>query len=391
MKTFITVFRKEFVDAVRDRRTWMVALVLSMLSGPGVLLVLSNFTSSLEERAAAREVLFVAPQHAPTLVNFLQRQGATIKEAPIDYEAQLRSGKLQNAVFVPATDFEQALARGETVTLDVVYDESHDKAQPIVRTAIRLTQAFNQELGTQRLIARGVSPNIINPVVLEEKDLAPSRTRGAQLLFIIPWTALIVTVYGAFSVAIDITAGERERGSLEPLLVNPLHTMQLVLGKWALATVYGLIIVTLTLAGFMVAMHLISNETLAALMQLQWREISIFASVLMPFAALTAAANMLAATFARTYKEAQTYVSYIAIAVQFAALVPVFLTVRDALWQLAVPSAGQLVVLMKALRGEAIGAHELLIPLAVCAVGTLVLLWMQSRLLRDEAIVFARS
>ncbi len=76
--------------------------------------------------------------------------------------------------------------------------------------------------------------------------------------------------------------------------------------------------------------------------------------MLLPFAALMAAVNMLAATFGRSFKEAQTYVSYITMAVQFAALVPVFLTVRDAFWQLLVPSVGQLAVLMKTLRGEQI-------------------------------------
>jgi sodium transport system permease protein len=391
MNTFLTVFRKEMIDALRDRRAWMVTLILSVLSGPVVLLILSNFIAGLEEKAAAREVLFVAPERAPTLINFLQRQGANIKTAPADYSAQLRSGQLQNAVFVPAADFEATLARGETVTLDVYYDESHNKAQAVVRTGVRLVQSFNRELGAQRLIARGISPAVLNAVNLEEKDLAPSRSRGAQLLFVIPWTALIVAVYGAFAVAIDVTAGERERGSLEPLLVNPLHTMQLVLGKWAVATVNGIAVVILTLFGYLVAMRFVSGETLSALMQLQWREVTIFAAVLMPFAALMAAANMLAATYARTYKEAQTYVSYIVMAVQFAAIVPVFLTVRDALWQLAVPSVGQLTVLMKALRGETIGAQELLIPFAVCAIGAAVLLWLQARLLRNETIVFARS
>lgn len=391
MNTILTIFRKELIDALRDRRAWMVALTISLLSGPVVLVLISNFISGLEEKAAQREVLFVAPERAPTLVNFLQRAGATVRPAPADYVAQLRSGKLQNAVFVPAEDFEDRLARAQIVTLDVYYDESHDKAQAVVRTSLRLVGGFNRELGAQRLIARGVSPQVLTPVTLDERDLAPSRARGAQLLFIIPWTALIVAVYGAFSVAIDVTAGERERGSLEPLLVNPLQTLQLALGKWGVVTLNAVVIVALTLAGFMVAMRFISSETMAALMQLQWREISIFAAVLMPFAALMAAVNMLAATFGRTYKEAQTYVSYIAMAVQFSAIVPVFLTVRDAPWQLALPSVGQVTVMLKTLRGEPIGVSELLIPAAVCAIGVLACLWIQARLLRDESIVFARS
>ncbi|MCU0950829.1 MAG: ABC transporter permease subunit [Burkholderiaceae bacterium] len=387
----LTVFRKELADAIRDRRSWMIALVISMLSGPVVFTLMSNFISGIEEKAAAREVLIAAPERAPTLVNFLQRAGATVTAAPADYEAQLRSGTLQNGVLVPTEDFEGLLARGEPVPLEIVFDDSHDRAQPMVRTATRLVSAFNSEQGMLRLVARGVSPQLLAPIDLEEKNLAPSQARGAQLLFIVPWAALIVAVFGALSVAIDVTAGERERGSLEPLLMNPVPVGSIVLGKWAVVMCYSVVIVVLTMAGFLVSMRFISSETLSALMQLQWREVAIFSAVLLPFAALMASVNMLAATFGRSYKEAQTYVSYIAMVVQFAAIVPVFLTVRDAFWQLLVPSVGQLTVLMKTLRGEHVTATHLLVPAAVCLAGMAVCLLLQAHLLRREQIVFARS
>jgi sodium transport system permease protein len=292
---------------------------------------------------------------------------------------------------VPSEDFEGMLARGESVPIELVFDDSHERAQPMVRTASALVNAFNREAGTLRLIARGVSPQLLAPLELQEKNLAPSQARGAQLLFIVPWAALIVAVFGALSVAIDVTAGERERGSLEPLLMNPVPVASIVLGKWAVVMSYSVVIVLLTMTGFLVSMRFISSETLSALMQLHWREVAIFLVVLLPFAALMAAVNMLAATFGRSFKEAQTYVSYITMAVQFAALVPVFLTVRDAFWQLLVPSVAQLSVLMKTLRGEPLTTLHLLVPAAVCLGGTLVCLLLQAHLLRREQIVFARS
>jgi sodium transport system permease protein len=387
---FLTVFRKELKDALRDRRSWMIALVVSMLSGPVIFTLMSNFVSGIEERAAAREVLLVAPERAPTLVNFLQRAGATVLPAPADYEARLRAGSLQNAVVVPPPDFEEQLARGEPVAVGVVFDDSHDRAQPLVDATSAMLRGFNREAGTLRLIARGVSPQLLTPVEIEERNLAPAQARGARLLFIVPWAALIVAVFGALSVAIDVSAGERERGSLEPLLMNPVGVGSIVLGKWAVVMCYSVVIVVLTMLGFLASMRFISSETLGALMQLQWREVAIFFAVLLPFAALMAAVNMLAATFGRSFKEAQTYVSYIAMAVQFAALVPVFLTVRDAFWQLLVPSVAQLSVLMKTLRGEALAAEHLLVPAAVCAAGTVLCLLLQARLLRREQLVFAR-
>jgi sodium transport system permease protein len=391
MKGAWTVFVKELRDAVRDRRSWVIALTLAMLAGPVVFVLMSNFISGLEERVAEREVVIAEAGRAPTLVGYLQRAGAKVVDAPADYPERLRSGALGNAVILPPQDFEDRLTRGETVDIEVFYDESHDKAQPVVRTAMRLVESFNRELGSQRLLARGVSPQLLAAVQLEAVNLASTQARGAQLLFIVPWAALIVAVFGALSVAIDVTAGERERGSLEPLLANPVDAAALVTGKWAVVMVYSTVIVVLTMLGFMASMRFVNNETLSALMQLQWREVALFAVVLLPFAALMAALNMLAATFGRSFKEAQTYVSYIAMAAQFSALVPVFLTVRDAAWQLLVPSVAQLTVLMKVLRGEPVTATHLLLPAAVCAVVTLACLWLQARLLRRESIVFSRG
>jgi len=386
-----TVFVKELRDAVRDRRSWLIALALSMLAGPVVFVLISNFVADLEERVAEREVVIAGRERAPTLVNFLLRAGARVVEAPADYPQRLRSGALANAVIRPPKDFEARLARGDTVEIEVLYDESHDKAQPVVRTTMRLVEGFNRELGTQRLLARGLAPQLLAPIELEPINLASTQARGAQLLFIVPWAALIVAVVGALSVAIDVTAGERERGSLEPLLANPVAAGVLVLGKWAVVMLYSTVIVVLTMAGFLVSMRFVSSETLSALMQLRLREVALFAAVLLPFSALMASLNMLAATFGRSFKEAQTYVSYLAMAAQFSALVPVFLTVRDAAWQLWVPSIAQLTVLLKVLRGEPLTALHLLLPAAVCAVTTIACLWLQSRLLRRESIVFSRS
>jgi sodium transport system permease protein len=386
-----TIFRKELHDAIRDRRTWMIALVISLLSGPAVFLIVSNFISGVEEKVARREVVIEHADYAPTLVNFLLRNGATIVAAPAGYRDQLRSGKLGNAVLVPPADFEQKLERGEPVEVEAVFDDSNDKAQAVVRASIRMLAGFNRELGVQRLFARGVAPRLLTPLEVREVSLAPTQSRGAQLLFVVPWAALMVAVFGALSVAIDVTAGERERGSLEPLLGNPLSTGALVLGKWGVVMAYSVVIVVLTMAGFMVSMRFVTSETLSALMQLQWREVAIFVALLLPFAALMAAVNMLAATFGRTYKEAQTYVSYIAMGVQFSAIVPVFLTVRDAAWQWFVPAIAQLTVLMRALRGDPIGVSDLLIPAAVCIAAAAGCLALQARLLRQETIVFARS
>jgi sodium transport system permease protein len=384
------VFRKELTDALRDRRTWMVVLFSSILAGPISLLLLSKFVASVEENVARREVFIAGGAAAPTLANFIQRAGGTVKEAPADFRELVRSGELQNAVVVVPPDFEARLRRGESIRLDVVFDDTSSRSQGPARATLGMLRAFSRELGSQRLLARGVGLQVLSPVDVEEINLAAGNSRGAQLLFLVPWLALLGAVVGAISVAIDVTAGERERGSLEPLLMNPVSTPAIVLGKWAVVAACSAAVVVLTLVGFRAAMVFISSETLSALMQFGAAESALFLAMLLPFAAMIAAVNMFAATYGRSHKEAQTYASYLTMLVNFAPVVPLFLSVRDAAWQLFVPAMAQQVVMMRALRGEAVGAADVLVPAAVAIGITVLALGAQARLLRNERIVFSR-
>jgi sodium transport system permease protein len=390
MTTAWTVFRKEMRDALRDRRTWLVVLVSSMLAGPVSLLLLSKFVSSVEENVARREVYLVGERNAPSLVNFIQRSGGTVREAPDDFRERVRSGELQNAVVLVPPDFESKLARGEPLRVEVVFDDSSTRSQGPARATLGLLRAFNRELGMQRMLARGVSVQVLSPVEVEETNLASSKARGAQLLFIVPWLALLGAVVGAISVAIDVTAGERERGSLEPLLMNPVSLHAVVLGKWAVVAACSSAVVVLTLVGFRTAMLFIRNENLSALMQFGAAESALFLAMLLPFAAMIAAVNMFAATWGRSHKEAQTYASYLTMLVNFAPIIPMFLSVRDAAWQLFVPAMAQQTVMMRALRGEAVGPADILVPGGIALVLTVLALGAQARLLRNERIVFSR-
>ncbi len=384
------VFRKELTDALRDRRTWMVVLVSSILAGPISLLLLSKFVASVEENVARREVFLAGGAAAPTLANFIQRAGGTVKEAPADFRELVRSGELQNAVVVVPPDFEARLRRGESVRLDVMFDDTSSRSQGPARATLGMLRAFSRELGSQRLLARGVGLQVLSPVDVEEINLAAGKSRGAQLLFLVPWLALLGAVVGAISVAIDVTAGERERGSLEPLLMNPVSTPAIVIGKWAVVAACSAAVVVLTLVGFRGAMVFIPSENLSALMQFGAAESALFLAMLLPFAAMIAAVNMFAATYGRSHKEAQTYASYLTMLVNFAPVIPLFLSVRDAAWQLYVPAMAQQVVMMRALRGEAVGAADILVPAAMAIGITVLALGAQARLLRNERIVFSR-
>lgn len=385
-----TVYLKEIKDALRDRRTAFMILVASILTGPVTLVLAAHFISGLEEKAATLKVRIAGQQHAPALVNFLQRNDVEIEEAPADYEARVKEGKLDAVIVVP-DDFDERFLAGDAATVDVVYDDSRTDASPATRQAERLLRAFNRETAMLRMVARGVSPDLSEPVKVEHVNTATPRQKGAFLLFLIPMFAILSPLLGGVSIAIDSTAGERERGSLEPLLANPVPLWRIVVGKWLAAWTFAAAVAILTLGGFAVAASASSGRRIASLMTFGAPELAQFVAVVIPFAAMTSALQMLICTYGRTYREAQTYVSYLATAASFVPLIVMFTGLKDALWQLAVPVLGQQVVLSRVVRGEWMTALDWAAPAAVCfAIAALAVAGV-SRLLGDERIVFGRA
>src|SRR5262249_1938231 len=136
-------------------------------------------------------------------------------------------------------------------------------------------------------------------------------------------------------------AGERERGSLEPLLANPVPLWRIVVGKWLAAWTFASAVAILTLGSFVVAASAYSGSRLGAIMTFGLPELVPFIAMVVPFAAMTSALQMLICTYGRTYREAQTYVSYLATAASFVPLIVMFSGLKDAFWQLLVPVLGQ--------------------------------------------------
>ncbi|MDH5263265.1 MAG: ABC transporter permease subunit [Betaproteobacteria bacterium] len=385
-----TVLVKELRDALRDRRTALMVLVASLVTGPLTLVLVAQFVSGLEERAATLKVRMVGADHAPALVNFLQRADVEIEKAPEDYAARVKDGSLEAVIVVPG-DFHERWLAHEDARVELVYDDSRTESAPAIRQSERLLDAFNHETATLRLMARGVSPSLNESVKIDRVNAATPRQKGAVLLFLVPMFAILAPLLGGMTVAIDSTAGERERGSLEPLLANPVSTLAFATGKWLAAWASATAVAVVTLAGFAAASALYAERKLPALLQFGAPEFARFVAIVVPLAALTSAAQMLISTYGRSYREAQTYVSYLATVVSFVPLAVMFSGAREAAWQAAVPALGQLMALQRVLRGDGLSTVDALVPAAVALALALAAVAAVSRLLRDERIVFGRS
>lgn len=380
------VYVKEIVDALRDRRTLMVVLFSSVLMGPLLLVALSALLASFEAGAESRVVYVAGAEHAPGLVNFLERQTRTVKPPPADYELQLRNRKWADPVVVVPADFEAAMQRGEAAALEVVSDSGNTQAQAGAARVQRLLAAYQQERITLALALRGVSPELLEPFEVQERDLASARTRAAQVTGMLPFFVVMAVLYGALNAALDTTAGERERGSLEPLLMNPARRESLVAGKWGAVASVAVLIATLSCFSFIPAQWLLRSDTLQAMFQYGWREALAFLAVLLPFAAAMSALLMAIAIGCRTFKEAQASSTVVLAVVSLLPLVTVFDQRGESPWHLWVPALAQSTLMARVLKGEALGPVELAVPLAVCALLTLLGLAWVSRRLNDAAV-----
>jgi len=385
LQTLLTILRKELRDALRDRRTLLTVLASSVLMGPLVLLAISALVASLESSAELREVVVADLDRAPTLQNFFERQTYTVKAAPADYEALLRKATLSDAVVVVPKDFEEALVRGDAPIVEIVSDSANQRSQASAGRVAALLAGFSRERATLTLALRGVSPDAVEPVRVEERDLASTQTRATQITGMLPFFVLMAVLTGALNAALDTTAGERERGSLEPLLMNPAEPWILVLGKWGAVASVGMLIAVLACFSFLPGQWLLRSDRLAAMFQYGVREALLFLVVLLPFAAAASALLMAVAIRCKTFKEAQASTTVVMLAASLLPLINVFSLGEESPWYLWVPALAQNVLMTHVLKGEDFSAAQWLVPLFVCAVLSAGGVWFVARTLRSAA------
>jgi sodium transport system permease protein len=223
-------------------------------------------------------------------------------------------------------------------------------------------------------------------IEVDERDLASPAARAAQWAALVPFFMLMAVLYGALHAALDTTAGERERGSLEPLLLNPVSPWALVLGKWAAVAAVAMLIALLSCASFLPGQWLLRSETLAALFRFGVGEGAMFLALLLPLAGALSALLMAIAIRCRSVKEAQANATALVLAVSLLPLLTLLNQDGEAPWHLAVPALAQITLMGRVLKGEAISAWDMTLPLAVSALLAALCLAFVARRLRGAAV-----
>ena len=386
-----TVMLKELRESLRDRRTLLTSLVLGPIFAPlffilVLKLALSRSVASQDELAPVTVANAAA---APNLVQQLRESGlaVTLREGTdADIRGWIADEEGLVVLRVPE-NFAERFTKGQPAAVMVYADGSSSKAE---RHAARVHQAiagYSATIGGLRLQARGVSPSIVQAVVSDGIDVSTPSARATLLLGMLSYVILLITLLGGLHLAIDATAGERERGSLEALLTVPAARERLIYGKIAAAAMMMVAALALVTAATAVALDYVPLETFGMSANfgpgVAWR---VFLAVL-PFALVGAALLTVVASFTKSYKEAQSWLGVVMLVPTVPIAIAGVLAVQPQAALMLVPSLSQHLVIQGLMRGDPLPASWLLLSVASTLLLGILLTWLAGRLYRREAIL----
>jgi sodium transport system permease protein len=391
MKAIWRVFIKEFRENLRDRRTLLSALIFGPLFGP--ILIASALSLSLRDAGSQGDrplqLTVSHAERAPALVAYLRQYDVRIRTVNDDEAAARRDVAAhhgQEILLIP-DDFGSRLAAGQPAPLLLLADESATETAHSVQRIADIINGYGATIARLRLIARGLDPLLTVPIVLHPVDISTPAARSALALGTMSYLVLLTMLMGGMYLAIDATAGERERGSLEPLLTVPVRREYLIYGKIMAACAYMTLSLALTVTAFAIALRFVGLERLG--MSAAFGPEAALGIVLacLPLVPLGAALMTLVAAFTRSYREAQTYVGLVLLIPTLPLVFAAVLGLQPRLALMAIPSLGQHFIILSLIRMQPLPAGY--VALSVCstlALGSL-LVFAAGRLYRREALL----
>jgi sodium transport system permease protein len=354
------VCRKEILDNARDRRTLFSTLLFGPLFAPimfsvMIYILIDQAVTSGQE---ALEIPIVGAEHASNVVEFLAARDispamnhgiASLEQA----SASVRSGAHDVVVLVDPT-FGESLAAQTGARVTVVYDQSDNRAARRAQRVQGSLRAYSEQISALRLLARGVHPNVLRPLIVDELDVSTPTGRSALVLGILTYFLLFSTLMGGLYLAIDTTAGERERKSLEPLLTVPVTRATLLTGKIAATACFMLLSLALTLTGLSIALSYLPLEQLGMSSSFGVSTSIAAFLILAPIAPLGATLLTVVASFTKSYKEAQTYLGLLLLVPTLPVMAATIMNVKASSAWMWVPSMSQHLLVTALIKGESV-------------------------------------
>jgi len=350
--TTAVVYLKELRESLRDRRVLLNALLLGPLIGPVMFLVILRVVVAhqVEQAEKSLPLVVIGAERAPSLINALKQSDIEILPGVENPEVAIRTQQHDLVMRVPA-DYADDWRAGRPAQVEIFYDSSRGEAQSQVQRLRNAINSYSQIQSSMRIIARGISPGITRPVAIAERDQATPQSRGAMLFAMLPYFLVLTAFMGGMFLAIDSTAGERERHSLEPLFINPVSTTSVLLGKLAAICTFSLISVVIGLTAFATAGYFLPADMQTAVVLNVGFALKAL-PLMLPLVLLISIIQTVVTAYSKNFREAQTWLGLLQLVPSIPSIVLAILPFKPLLWAYSIPLVGQQLIFMRLLRGE---------------------------------------
>ena len=389
MSIMSIVAKKEFRDGVRDKRALLSAFFFP-LSAPLFIYFLLNAVIEMSQVDETVSVPIYGADAAPGLIAYLTEAGIDVDhrdpQTLDDVKSQVADQTLDFALMIPE-DFQDTMASYQPPDLLIVSDSSRNDVAAQVGQLRRVLNQYNQELISLRLIARGVSPKVTigaRPITI---DVASDQKRTASVLNFIPIYVLMAAFVAGLGIAIDGTAGERERKSLEPLLINPIRPIDIIFGKWFASGTFALLGMLATLVLCLVAMFALPIEEIGLSFEISTKQALALLMVSLPVPYIAASLQILLGLFAKSFKDAQSYIGILVILPMVPVIIRQFMPFVTEPWMAGIPIFAQSVLMMDVLAGSVYSFLSLSVALVSGFVASTLLCLVAARLLTTERMI----
>jgi ABC-type Na+ efflux pump, permease component len=385
------VFVKEMLENLRDRRVILSAFLFGVLLAPVIFGLTTSLASKrvVESQDKPLRLSVSGAAHAPNLVHFLEENGAQIKTvtmAPDEAITEVRAGR-EDLVLLIDTEYGSKLQAGEPAPLDLVVDTANNQTSASAERARRLLEAYGGQLASLRLLVRGISPEVVRPVDVRTLDVATPAGRSLLILGMMTYFSFMSMLVGGFYLAIDTTAGERERGSLEPLLGLPVRRAELIVGKMLATSAFMSISLLLTLTAFGIVLQFIPLEALGMSANFGPRVVLAIFAIMLPFVPLGAGLMTAVASFTRSNREAQSWLSVVMLLPIAPIMFAVVNGTKPSATLMTIPSLSQHLLATSLMRGDSIPPLHALISAGTTLLLGALFVGLAIQLYRREAIL----
>ncbi len=403
MKTIWCILQKELLSTVRDRRAMISSLLIPLLILPVVMLGLPLALGGLFEReqATSTQVGVLGLEHLnQTLKTTLEQQNLTLV-ATANPQSDVLAGTYDVALEIPI-NFNTAL-NTNTASLKLFSKKGNIKSELNSGKIQGAIEEYRQTLVKQHLLEAGLDENILEPISIEAIDASSKAEKSSgQLAWLIPFFIAIWTLTGGQVTAIDATAGEKERGTLESLLVTPVRRIDIVLGKFFATMFFGLAASSMAIIGYVLSGFLLKKLFISQLGEDGNELVSILGGTLditplrllllivsaLLLSGLIASVLMSITLYARSFKEAQSYIAPLSLVMVFPAIGLQFADFfGHNLWVYVIPILNVLLFMNNVVRGK-LELLPLLLTWGSLIGFTVLLLDVAYRNFRREGVLF---